>query len=192
MVAKRYSVWIFFTSFCGYRSYSRQKLLHRFLSQLFVASHWGLSGGRETSLRFLAPRNKSAMKIEWETDCYSTITFFFALDPQSSSSSSHLKNASFSQCLKITLKKVSFCNIAKFIFGEKLNQINSLIKIRENIIVLHCLVVDNFDFTWKIVKIILLKNSWKDNIFALFWPLTTLISREKFPVKLLMKHFWWF
>ena len=76
VVAKRYSVWIFFTSFCGYRSYSRQKLLHRFLSQLFVASHWGLSGGRETSLRFLAPRNKSAMKIEWETDCYSTITFF--------------------------------------------------------------------------------------------------------------------
>ena len=71
--------------------------------------------------------------------------FFFALDPQSSSSSSHLKNASFSQCLKITLKKVSFCNIAKFIFGEKLNQINSLIKIRENIIVLQCLVVDNFD-----------------------------------------------
>ena len=174
MVAKRYSVWIFFTSFCGYRSYSRQKLLHRFLSQLFVASHWGLSGGRETSLRFLAPRNKSAMKIEWETDCYSTITFFFALDPQSSSSSSHLKNASFSQCLKITLKKVSFCNIAKFIFGEKLNQINSLIKIRENIIVLQCLVVDNFDFTWKIVEIISLKKFVKRQQFCTgfgFWQL---------------------
>ena len=71
-------------------------------------------------------------------------------------------------------KKSLFCNSAKFIFGEKLNQINSLIKIRENIIVLQCLVVDNFDFTWKIVEIISLKKFVKRQQFYTgfsFWQL---------------------
>jgi hypothetical protein len=54
----------FFTSFCGYRSHSREKGQHRFLSQQFVASHSNQNRGQLTNLHSLVPKSKSEKEFE--------------------------------------------------------------------------------------------------------------------------------
>ena len=97
----------FFTSFCGYRSHSREKGQHRFLSQQFVASHSNQNRGRQTNLRFLVPKSKSEIQIQkyikwdfvtklvltyWEKNCSSDWEKHLKFEPKSREFAKFLKS----------------------------------------------------------------------------------------------------